>query len=241
MRVVFDSNVLARATPGKTSAAREVLLLVTQAPHVLVTAAPFLTELVRILQYPRVRALHGLDDAGIQAFLQSLQAGSAIVTPVSPPPIQTRDPDDDLVIATAVAGQAEVICTWDQHLFEPAVQAACATRGIRVLKDSDLLLELRSLVGRNPARLEDGDGASFHVLMGDVLETLARLPSPQEILALRPSPALQEHISALVDKQRNGRLSADEERDWQKYQYIEHLVRIAKAKAALQLKSSDTP
>jgi hypothetical protein len=77
--------------------------------------------------------------------------------------------------------------------------------------------------------------------LGDVLETLARLPPPQEILALRPSPVLQERISALVDKQRNGILSAEEERDWQKYQYIEHLVRIAKAKAALQLKSSDTP
>ena len=77
--------------------------------------------------------------------------------------------------------------------------------------------------------------------LGDVLETLARLPSPQEILALRPSPALQERISTLVDKQRIGGLSADEERDWQNYQYIEHLVRIAKAKAALQLKSSDAP
>jgi hypothetical protein len=77
--------------------------------------------------------------------------------------------------------------------------------------------------------------------LGDVLETLARLPPPQEILALRPSPALQERISSLLDKLRNGGLSADEERDWQKYQYIEHLVRIAKAKAALQLKSSDAP
>lgn len=75
--------------------------------------------------------------------------------------------------------------------------------------------------------------------LNDVLETLARLPSPREILALRPSPALQERISALLDKQRKGGLLADEERDWQNYQYIEHLVRIAKAKAALQLKSSD--
>jgi putative PIN family toxin of toxin-antitoxin system len=150
MRVVIDSNVLARATPGKTSAAREVLLLVTQAPHVLVTAAPLLTELARILQYPRVRALHGLDDAVIQEFLQSVQAGAAIVSPASPPPVQTRDPDDELVIATAVAGQAAAICTWDQDLFEPSVQAACAVRGIRVLKDSDLLLELRNLLGPQP-------------------------------------------------------------------------------------------
>jgi hypothetical protein len=77
--------------------------------------------------------------------------------------------------------------------------------------------------------------------LGDVLETLAHLPSPQEILGLRPSPALQERISTLLDKQRKGGLSSDEERDWQKYQYMEHLVRIAKAKAALQLKSSDAP
>lgn len=77
--------------------------------------------------------------------------------------------------------------------------------------------------------------------LSDILETLARLPPPLEILALRPSPALQERISTLVDKHRNGGLSADDERDWQKYQYIEHLVRIAKAKAALQLKSNGTP
>jgi hypothetical protein len=77
--------------------------------------------------------------------------------------------------------------------------------------------------------------------LGDVLETLASLPSPQEILALRPSPALQERISTLVEKQRKRSLSTEEARDWQTYQYIEHLVRIAKAKAALQLKPSDTP
>jgi len=77
--------------------------------------------------------------------------------------------------------------------------------------------------------------------LSDVLETLARLPPPQEILALRPSPSLQERISTLVDKQCKGGLSADEDRDWQNYQYIEHLVRIAKAKAALQLNSSESP
>jgi putative PIN family toxin of toxin-antitoxin system len=143
MRVVIDSSVLARATPGKSSAAREVLLLATQAPHTLVASAPLLTELARVLQYPRVRALHGLDDAGVQTFLLSLQMASLIVVPTIPPPIHTRDPNDDFVIATAIAGQAEVICTWDNDFFDPTVQAACAGNGIRILKDSQLLLELR--------------------------------------------------------------------------------------------------
>jgi uncharacterized protein len=145
MRVVIDSNVLARATPGKTSAAREDLLLTISEPHTLVTSAPLLTELARMLHYPRVRALHGLDDVGIQAFLQFVQAGSLLVQPVTPPPIRTVDPDDDVVIATAIGGRAEVICTRDRHFFTSSVQAACATHGIRVLKEIDLLRELRSM------------------------------------------------------------------------------------------------
>jgi putative PIN family toxin of toxin-antitoxin system len=144
MRVVLDSNILARATPGKTSAAREVLLIVTQPPHHLITSAPLLTELIRI-QYPCVRALHGLDDSGIQAYLQAVQTAALVTVPVSPPPVHTRDPADDQVIATAVAGQAEVICTWDRHLHDPAVKAQCLTHGIRVLKDVELLQELRAL------------------------------------------------------------------------------------------------
>jgi putative PIN family toxin of toxin-antitoxin system len=145
MRVVLDSNILARATPGKTSAAREVLLLIIQQPHTLITAAPLLTELARILQYPRVRALHGLDDVGVQTYLHAVEVGSAVVSPVSPPPIQTRDPDDDLVIATAIAGKADVICTRDRHFFDAAVHTGCATHGIRIVNDADLLHELRSL------------------------------------------------------------------------------------------------
>jgi len=145
MRVVVDSNVLARATPGKTSAAREVLLILLQPQHALISSAPLLTELARILQYPRVRALHGLDDAGLLDYLQFVQLGSTILAPVSPVPVQTHDPNDEMVIATALAGQAEVICTWDRHLFAPNVQAACGKHGIRILRDADLLLELRKL------------------------------------------------------------------------------------------------
>ncbi|HTU92986.1 MAG TPA: hypothetical protein VMF69_23090 [Gemmataceae bacterium] len=108
----------------------------------------------------------------------------------------------------------------------------------------ELASRLRPLQDRLPQILELGlrqwqaAPPQFEGL-SDVLETLASLPPPQEILALRPSPALQERISMLVDKQRNGGLSADEEREWQNYQYIEHFVRVAKAKAALQLKTSE--
>ena len=145
MRVVLDSNILARATPGKTCAAREVLLLVAQPPHELILSAPLLTELARILEYPRVRALHGLDDAGIQAYLVAVQASALLVTSLGPSPVLTRDPADDLIIATASTAQAEVICTWDRDLHDPSVKSQCAARGIHVMKDDELLHELRRL------------------------------------------------------------------------------------------------
>jgi predicted nucleic acid-binding protein len=109
-------------------------------------------ELARILRYPRVRALHGLDDQGIQAYLQAIHAGAAIVHPASPPPVRTQDPADDLVIASAIAGRADVICTWDRHFFDPSVQSACAVHGVRVLNDVDLLRELRGLSSTAPRK-----------------------------------------------------------------------------------------
>jgi hypothetical protein len=65
----------------------------------------------------------------------------------------------------------------------------------------------------------------------EVLEFLAGLPSPEAIIALRPSEALQERISTLLEKNRNAGLTASESEEWEQYQYLEHLVRLAKAKA----------
>lgn len=70
-----------------------------------------------------------------------------------------------------------------------------------------------------------------------VLEFLASLPTPEEILALQPTEELQHQIAALLEKNRTLELSAEEEQLWQRYEYVEHLVRIAKVKALLKLKA----
>jgi hypothetical protein len=65
----------------------------------------------------------------------------------------------------------------------------------------------------------------------DVLEFLAGLPDPEAILALRPSRALRGRVQELLEKSRSIGLTAEEEREWQQYEYLEHLVRLAKARA----------
>src|SRR5262249_39459830 len=71
-----------------------------------------------------------------------------------------------------------------------------------------------------------------------ILEKLASLPTPEEILAVRPAATLQDRIEELLEKNQAGGLAPDEQREWEQYQYVEHLVRLAKARAALKLKSA---
>ncbi|MBE9060746.1 hypothetical protein [cf. Phormidesmis sp. LEGE 11477] len=71
-----------------------------------------------------------------------------------------------------------------------------------------------------------------------VLEFLAGLPTPEETLALRPSAELQEQINHLLEKSRTTGLTPDEKKLWQRYEYTEHLVRIAKTKAYIKLNSA---
>jgi len=72
--------------------------------------------------------------------------------------------------------------------------------------------------------------------MAAILELLATLPSPEEILALRPSEALQQRVQELLEKNQEEGLSPAEEQEWQQYEYLEHLVRMAKARALLKQK-----
>jgi hypothetical protein len=107
----------------------------------------------------------------------------------------------------------------------------------------ELATRLRPVKDRLPQILELGlrelhAAPPSYEGLNDVLEALARLPSPEEVLALRLSPALQSRIEALLQKNRSSGLSPDERRDWEQYQYVEHLVRLAKARATMKLGTS---
>jgi hypothetical protein len=73
--------------------------------------------------------------------------------------------------------------------------------------------------------------------LADVVDTLAELPSPQEVLALHASPALSERIEFLLAKKRHEGFAPEEAAEWDEIMRVEHLVRVAKAQAALKLKA----
>lgn len=73
-------------------------------------------------------------------------------------------------------------------------------------------------------------------VFNEVLEFLASLPGPEETVKLRPSKVFLARIRYLLKKNRTTGLTPEENQEWEQYQYLEHLVRMAKAKALLKLK-----
>jgi hypothetical protein len=64
-----------------------------------------------------------------------------------------------------------------------------------------------------------------------ILNLLASRPTPEEILAIRPSEEIQARFSDLLAQSKEGTLSRAEESELERYLMLEHLVRLAKAQA----------
>lgn len=72
-----------------------------------------------------------------------------------------------------------------------------------------------------------------------IIELLASQPSPENILAIRPSPEFQIRASKLMEKSKRGKLSNEEDQELNRYLVLEHIVRLAKMHAYKQLASRE--
>lgn len=105
-----------------------------------------MAEVDRVLRYTRIQALYQLTDADIWQSLRLLESIADVVDPAEGPPIVLKDSNDDPIVYTALAGQADILCTVDKHFYEPNVLSFCARNGIRLMGDVELLHFLRKLI-----------------------------------------------------------------------------------------------
>jgi 16S rRNA C1402 (ribose-2'-O) methylase RsmI len=70
-----------------------------------------------------------------------------------------------------------------------------------------------------------------------IVELLASQPTPEVILAIRPTPALQARMSELLEQNKSGTLTRSEEVELDRYLLLEHWVRLAKAHAYKNLQT----
>lgn len=92
-----------------------------------------LDELAEVLARPRIRIKYGLDDQEISEFLRLLAARSRRVTPQGQLHV-CRDPDDDLILETALLGQASYAVSRDDDMKRNQdLIAQMEAHGVKVL------------------------------------------------------------------------------------------------------------
>lgn len=110
MRLVLDTNVLVAALIARGTCAD--LLEHCVRHHVVVSSELLLDELVEVL----VRKF-GQRDRDVRAARKLFQDCFTLVTPAPLERPGSRDPDDDLVLATALGGDCVAIVSGDRDLL----------------------------------------------------------------------------------------------------------------------------
>lgn len=129
-KVVIDTNIIVSAF-GWRGKPLEILELVQRGSIINHTSSALLSELKRVVAYPKLKFSEALQSDIIEFIL----ANSRIVVASTLPDIPIDDRDDLHVIACAAAAKAPFIVTGDPHLL---TLGSC--NGISILTPADFLL-----------------------------------------------------------------------------------------------------
>jgi hypothetical protein len=65
----------------------------------------------------------------------------------------------------------------------------------------------------------------------EVIEFIAAGTTPDRVVSFRPSTATKERVADLIDREKSTGLLAEEKSELDHYMQLEHLMRLAKARA----------
>lgn len=116
MRVFLDTNVLVSAFATRGLSADVLRLVLSE--HTLITGEVVLRELTRVLTN-RIR----LPKSRVEDIVTFLREYEVVPKPRHPSDVAIRDEADRWVLASAVAGAADVLVTGDQDLLDVATKA----------------------------------------------------------------------------------------------------------------------
>lgn len=138
MNVVIDTSVLLKMAMSGMKLPLFVAWRVRQ--YDLVLSEPILRELEGVLARPKIKRF--IRPSVVTRFLTDLRDGAIFVEPASDYPY-CRDPKDDVVIATAVAAQANYLITADKDLYDdPDLVEDMKNLGVHILSPALFLKQL---------------------------------------------------------------------------------------------------
>jgi putative PIN family toxin of toxin-antitoxin system len=140
VRTVLDSDVLVAAIRSDRGASRQLLEAALERKFPLLLSVPLIIEYEAVITRPEHLEVAGASASEIGILLDALVSLSEQVKlsfrwrPI------LSDPEDDMVLETAVNGSAEVLVTFNQRHFAPAAK----TFELKVLTPGEALELLRS-------------------------------------------------------------------------------------------------
>lgn len=139
LRVVIDTNVIVSGILSRKGAPTELLNAWRERRFLLLSSSAIVAEVRAVMQYPHIRDKYHLSDEEIEQTMTLLEhdallvAGDADVAGSVP-----VDPKDEMFLACALDGQADVIVSGDHHLLDLGV-----FRDIPIVTARQLLDRLR--------------------------------------------------------------------------------------------------
>jgi putative PIN family toxin of toxin-antitoxin system len=119
LKVVLDTNVFVSSILVKAGLSAQVLDIWRQRRYLLIVSPAIIAEIRATLEYPRIRRKYAITDEDVEQLLTLLERdallvpGDAGVAGAIP-----EDPADEMVLACALDGQADVIVSGDHHLLD---------------------------------------------------------------------------------------------------------------------------
>jgi uncharacterized protein len=118
VRFVLDTNLLVSAVVA-AGLPRRLLNGAKAGEFELCTSEVLLAELLDVLSRSKFAARLVQADLTPQGFVDDLRHLAIVVSPTATPRVVPTDPDDDHVIAAAIAGQADLIASGDKRDLLP--------------------------------------------------------------------------------------------------------------------------
>jgi len=116
IRAVLDTNVLVSALLKPLGTPGAILRSLRNGGFTIVFSPELLEEITAVLVNPRIRTKYGIDRQSLEAISGLFALRGEMATIVERVRI-CRDPDDDFILETAVAGRADYIVSGDADLL----------------------------------------------------------------------------------------------------------------------------
>ncbi len=122
LRVVIDTNVIVSGILSRKGAPAELLNIWRERRFLLLSSSDIVAEVRAVMQYPRIRHKYNISDDEIEQTITLLEHDALLVAGDSNVVGSVlHDPQDEMFLACALDGLADVIVSGDHHLLDLGV------------------------------------------------------------------------------------------------------------------------